>query len=124
MRYYNYEQSNKMKAKAYNWKIDGILQKTFPDNDKWGATVLFNENGNVDLIEIFTLHVDCGTKMVWEHNAVVSWTSEKQSWELSSLFNGEHENELWVYAYYKRFGDAVRNVANGINRLKPIKKYK
>lgn len=123
MIYYHHKQKEKMLSNPCNKKLDAVLQKTFPDNDKWGATVLFNENGNVDLIEIFSLNVICGTKLEWEHNAVVSWSSERQSWELSSLFNGEHEDELWVYAYYKRFGDAVRNVANGINRLKPIKKY-
>ena len=53
MKYYHYEQEERMKAKAFNWKLDGVLQKYFPDNNKWGADVLFDLNdvryGNITL---------------------------------------------------------------------------
>lgn len=129
MRYYHYEQSDKMKANAFNRKLDGILQKYFPDNNKWGAHVLFNQyNNNADLIEINKLYDVTQNGATWEHYAsIVLYQStdanNKQYWEVYSQFKGKNEDELWVYAYYKNFGDAVRRVFKGIERLKPIKIY-
>lgn len=126
MRYYHYEQSEKMKAKTFNWKLDGVLQKYFPENDKWGADVLFDLNdGNADVIEICKLSENC---TVWEHYATIGRyksldANNKQYWEVYSQFNGEKEDELWIFALYKNFGDAVRRVFKGIERLKPIKVY-
>lgn len=129
MRYYHYEQTRKMKAKAFNWKLDGVLQKYFPDNDKWGADVLFDpSNDNADLIEICKLSDVTQNGETWTHYATIGLyksmdDNNKQYWEVYSQFNGEKEDELWIFAYYKNFGDAVRRVAKGIEGLKPIKIY-
>mgnify|MGYP006873058647 CR=1 FL=1 len=129
MRYYHYEQTKKMEAKALNWKLDGILQKNFPDNNKWGACVAFDKNNKVDFIEINKLS-DLTLKggSTWTHYATIGVYKSKDAnngkyWELYSQFNGKDENELWVFAYYKNFGDAVRRVKLGIENLKPIKIY-
>lgn len=126
MKYYSYEQSDKMKAKAFNWKLDGILQRYFPDSNKWGANVLFDlVDNNADVIEICKISDNCTT---WEHYATIGRyksldANNKQYWEVYSQFNGEKEDELWIFALYKNFGDAVRRVFKGLERLKPIKVY-
>ena len=129
MRYYHYEQSDKMKANAFNRKLDGILQKYFPDNDKWGADVLFDPSDEyADLIEINKLYDVTQNGATWEHYATIGRyksmdANNKQYWQVYSQFNGEKEDELWIFACYKNFGDAVRRVFKGIEKLKPIKIY-
>lgn len=128
MRYYHYEQSDKMKANAFNRKLNGILQKYFPDNDKWGACIIFDERGFADTIEINKLSEVTQKGETWTHYATIGiyksyQESEDEYWEVYSQFNGKNENELWVFGYYKNFGDAVRRVFKGIERLKPIKVY-
>lgn len=129
MRYYNYELLDKMNAKAFNRKLDGVLQKYFPENDKWGASVLFDPSDEyADLIEICKLYDVTQNGATWEHYASIGLyrsmdANNKQYWEVFSQFKGKNEDELWVYAYYKNFGDAVRRVFKGIERLKPIKVY-
>lgn len=129
MRYYHYEQTKKMKAKAFNKRLDGVLQKYFPDNDKWGADVLFDPSNDIaDLIEICKLSDVTQNGETWTHYATIGRyksmdENNKQYWEVYSQFNGEKEDELWIFAYYKNFGDAVRRVAKGIEGLKPIKIY-
>lgn len=133
MIYYHHEQKEKMKAKGFNWKLDGILQKYFPENHKWGVNVLFDNVKNADTIEICRLS---DYKIVgrvagssgresetWTHYATIGWSSERGKWEVYTQFNGKDKNELWVFAYYNKFGDAVRRVKLGIEKLKPIKKY-
>ena len=128
MKYYNYEQRDKMKAKAFNWKLDGILQKYFPDNKKWGANVLFDEQGNADTIELCKLLDVTQNSETWEHYATIGLyqsndENNKNYWEVYSQFNGKKENELWVLAYYKDFGNAARRIFLGIERMKPLKVY-
>ena len=129
MKYYHYEQEERMKAKAFNWKLDGVLQKYFPENDKWGADVLFDLNdGNADVIEICKLSEVTQNSETWTHYATIGRyksmdANNKQYWEVYSQFNGEKEDELWIFALYKNFGDAVRRVFKGIENLKPIKVY-
>ena len=128
MKYYNYEQRDKMKAKAFNWKLDGILQKYFPDNKKWGANVLFDEQGNADTIELCKLSDVTQNSETWEHYATIGLyqsndENNKNYWELYSQFKGKKENELWVLAYYKDFGNAARRIFLGIEKMKPLKVY-
>lgn len=128
MKYYHSEQRAKMVKKAGNWKLDGILQKYFPDDYKWGASVLFDEQGNVELIEICKLSEVTQKSETWTHyDSIGIYKSNDanngQYWEVYSQFNGEKEDELWIFAYYKNFGDAVRRVKLGIEKLKPIKIY-
>lgn len=128
MRYYHSEQRAKMVKKAGNWKLDGILQKYFGDNSKWGACVLFDEKENVETIEICKLTDVTQNSATWTHYASIGVYKSKdenngQYWEVYSQFNGEKENELWIFAYYRNFGDAVRRVYRGIEKLKPLIKY-
>ena len=128
MIYYNHEQQEKMKAKGFNWKLDGFLQKYFPENDKWGACVFFDEMGLADTIEINKLSEVTQKGETWTHYATIGiykshQESEDKYWEVYSQFNGKNEDELWIFAYYNKFGDAVRRVKLGIEKLKPIKKY-
>ena len=128
MKYYYHKQKEKMKAKGFNWKLDGILQKYFPENDKWGACIIFDERGLADTIEINKLSEVTQKGETWTHYATIGiykshQESEDEYWEVYSQFNGKNEDELWIFAYYNKFGDAVRRVKLGIEKLKPIKIY-
>lgn len=128
MKYYYHKQKEKMKAKGFNWKLDGILQKYFPENDKWGADVSFDTNGNSYTIEICKLSDVTQNGETWTHYATIGLykskdANNKQYWEVYSQFNGKNEDELWVFGYYKNFGDACSRVRLGIEKLKPIKIY-
>ena len=103
MRYYNYEMAKRMALT----KLDDVLQEFFPDSDKWGACAYFTREGDVDFLEINKLsdvRVDSAT---WTHFCNIQNTG-KRSWEVNTLFNGERENEMWVYGYYMRFRNACR----------------
>lgn len=121
MKYYNYSQYEQMKKKAFNWKIYGILEKYFGDG--FGASVLFDENGNVENIEICKLSDVTVNGATWTHYANIAlW--DDGTWEINSQFNGEREDEMWVFGYYKRFANACKCVANGkFENMKPIKIY-
>ena len=111
-----------MLSNPCNKRLDAVLQKNFPENDKWGACVYFDEDKNVDFVEInklsdFTQHGE-----TWTHYATIG-KYDDGTWEVYSQFNGKNENELWVFGYYKNFGDACRRVRLGIEKLTPIKKY-
>ena len=126
MIYYHHKQMEKMKSE--NKKLDEFLQRYFPENDKWGADVLFDEQGNVETIEICKLTDATVNGATWTHYACIAVyrsndANDKNYWEVYSLFNGKKEDELWVFSYYKKFGDAVRRVKLGIEKLKPIRKY-
>jgi len=127
MRYYNSEQSKKMICGTKNnLKLDVVLQKYFPSNRKWGANVVFDANGDADFIEICKLSDVTPKSETWTHYATIgvynpSNGNKERLWELFSLFNGKNKDEVWVFAYYKNFGDAVRRALKGIKNLKPIK---
>ena len=122
MIYYNHEQREKMKAKGFNWKLDGLLQKYFPENYKWGACIYFDKDKNLDFVEINKLSDVTQQGAKWTHYATIGKYYDG-TWEVYSQFNGKNEDELWIFAYYEKFGDAVRRVKLGIEKLKPIKKY-
>lgn len=126
MIYYHHKQMEKMKSE--NKKLDEVLQRYFPENDKWGADVLFDEQGDVENIEICKLTDATVNGATWTHYACIGVyrsndANDKNYWELYSSFNGKNEDELWIFHYYKKFGDAVRRVKLGIEKLKPIWKY-
>lgn len=127
MQYFHYEQHAFMNGCKENKKLDDVLQKYFPENDKWGACVLFNQ-GKVETIEINKLSDVTQKGSTWTHYASIGVyqsndSNDGQYWEVYSQFNGEKEDELWIFGYYKKFGDAVRRVKLGIEKLKPIKIY-
>lgn len=124
MIYYHHEQREKMKAKGFNWKLDGFLQKYFPENDKWGACVYFDKDENLDFVEINKLSEVTQHGATWTHYATIGWSSERGKWEVYTQFNGKNEDELWVFGYYSRFADACRCVSTGaFRKLTPILKY-
>ena len=122
MQYYHHEQLEKMKAKGFNWKLDGILQKYFPENDKWGADVCFDKDNNLDFVEINKLSEVTQHGAMWTHYVTIGKLGV-DTWEVYSQFNGKNEDELWVFGYYKNFGDACRRIRLGVEKLKPIKIY-
>jgi hypothetical protein len=113
--------------------LHNTLQKYFPENHEWGVNVLFDNVKNADTIEICRLSDykvigrvagSSGRESeTWTHYATIGWSSEHGKWEVYSQFNGKNKDELWIFAYYEKFGDAVRRVKLGIEKLKPIKKY-
>ena len=122
MVYYHYEQREQMKNLRENQKKDETLQKYFSDGKKWGACILFNENGKVENIEISKLTDVTQNHETWNHYAnILLW--DDGTWEVNSQFNGKNEDEMWIFGYYKRFADAVRRVQLGIENLKVLKVY-
>ena len=122
MIYYNHEQKEKMLSNPCNKKLDAVLQKNFPENDKLGACIIFDESGFADTIEINKLSEVTQKGETWTHYATIG-KYDDGTWEVYSQFNGKNEDELWIFAYYNKFGDAVRRVKLGIEKLKSIKKY-
>lgn len=111
-----------MLSNKHNLKYDAVLSAYF-DKDKFGVNVFFNFDDNADMFEICLLSDVTLNSATWTHYAHIT-LCENGTYEVCSQFNGEKENELWVYAYYKRFADACRCVANGkFKKMKPIKKY-
>lgn len=107
-------------------KIDRVLQFYFPDRT-WGAIPLVNSEGVVELITIdkvtYTGGGRHGDESVWTHFANIQNTGDGW-WEVNTQFMGDGHDEMWVYAYYRRFADAVKFVASGkFMKKKPIKKY-
>lgn len=127
MIYYHHEQKEKMQSNPCNKKLDAVLQKNFPENDKWGACIIFDEMGFADTIEINKLSEVTQHGAMWTHYATIGLYKSHcfldGYWEVYSQFNGKNEDELWILAYYEKFGDACRRVRLGIEKLKPIKKY-
>ena len=128
MIYYHHEQKEKMLSNPCNKKLDAVLQKNFPENDKLGACIIFDERGFADTIEINKLSEVTQKGATWTHYATIGiyksyQESEDEYWEVYSQFNGKNEDELWIFAYYNKFGEAVRRVKLGIEKLKPIKQY-
>ena len=53
MRYFNRNIQEKLRGQFS--PLDNVLQKAFPENDKWGASIMFTNSGQaIDLIEICT----------------------------------------------------------------------
>ena len=118
MRYYDVE-SFEYLDKRYK----DVLQKYFPDNDKWGICVLFNEDKQPETIEVCKLHDATLNGATWEHYANIA-RYDDGTWEVNTQFNGKEENEMWVFGYWKRFANAVRVVACGdFEKMKPLKIY-
>ena len=120
MLYWSYEMNDKVDVKT-----NELLQKHFPTKE-WGCDIDF-ENDKVCRIGIDKVvcngtgrHHDGQT---WTHYANIQlW--DDGTWEVNSQFMGEKEDEMWVYAYYKRLADAVKCVATGkFETMKPIKVY-
>lgn len=117
MRYYNSKMKDKMPI-----LLDATLQRYFPDNNKWGANVLFF-NDKVENIEICSLWYADVNKATWVHYADIFRYGE-DVWEVHTRFNGEKENEMWIYKYFQRFSQAVRFVKNEKWKgMKPIQIY-
>ena len=129
MIYYRHKQKEKMLSNPCNKKLDAVLQKNFPENDKWGACIIFDQRGFADTIEINKLSEVTQNGETWTHYATIGLykshqESEDEYWEVYSQFNGKDENELWVFKYYSRFADACRCVSTGaFRKLTPILKY-
>lgn len=123
MRYFNYEMQLAM---GHSRKND-TLQKYFPENDKWGVNVLFDDRGAY-LYEICKLSRVTPNMATWTHYAQISiakLANGESTWEISSRFMGENEDEMWIWAYRDRFCDAVKFIATrDFDKLKPIEIYK
>lgn len=97
--------------------VDAILQRYFKGNE-YGANI-FVDNGRVENIEICKVSSD----NMWTHHANICLYDD-DIWEVNTQFNGEKENEMWVYKYFTRLGDACRFVLNGkFKGMKPINVY-
>lgn len=120
MRVHNYEIEKKMKM-SREW----FVLNYFLEDDKWGIGAIFVE-GELDCISVYKVYA-VGSSLNWEHYANIQRTYRDGLlfWELNTQFNGEGENEMWIYGYYKRFSDIVRAIAKeSFKGKKPMVKYK
>jgi len=119
MKYRSYEMADKLPA-----KMKATLVKAFPTGN-FGVSVLFDKDNSVYLVTIHTVVRNGeginGNGETWTHLANIQlW--DDMTWEVNTQFNGKNEDEMWIYGYYKRFGDAVNFVAaNKMKNQKPIK---
>ena len=120
MRYYNYEHQELMQKN----QMDEVLQKYFPSKD-FGVCVMFDLSNDNDIavIQINRCWDNDDGSTAWEHYANIDNTG-RGLWEVNTQFNGKNNDELWIFGYYHRFGDAVRRVARGFAKAKPIEVYK
>ena len=107
MRYYNYEMAKRMVGTAF----DSALQHYFPNNDEWGACVYFTRDKDVDFMEICKLSNVSVNGSTWTHYANIQRADDGR-WEVNTQFNGEKEDEMWIYAYYKHFRVACHCIAS------------
>ena len=121
MRYFNRNIQEKLRGQFS--PLDNVLQKAFPENDKWGVSILFTNSGHaIDLIEICTLSEVTPNKAKWTHYALIASLLNGE-WEVRRLFMGDNEGELWIYDTFKIFPDAVDFVCSQINNALPKAKY-
>lgn len=119
MRYFNH----KMQLAMGHSRKNDALQKYFPENDKWGVNILFDDRGAY-LYEICKLSRVTPNMATWTHYAQIQRLDD-DTYEISSRFMGENENEMWIWTQRDRFSDAVEFIATSdFDKLKPIEIYK
>lgn len=119
MRYFNY----KMQLAMGHSRKNDALQKYFPENDKWGVNILFDGRGAY-LYEICKLSRVTPNMAIWTHYAQILRLRD-DTYEISSRFMGENENEMWIWTQRDRFSNAVKFIATSdFDKLKPIEIYK
>lgn len=118
MRYFNY----KMQLAMGHTRKNDTLQKYFPENDKWGVNVLFDDKGAY-LYEICKLSRVTTKMALWTHYAQIQRLDD-DTYEISSRFMGENENEMWIWTRRDRFSNAVKFIATSdFDKLKPMAIY-
>lgn len=121
MRYFNRNMQEKLRGQFSSF--DNVLQKTFPENDKWGASILFTNSGHaIDLVEICSLSEVTLNKAKWTHYAQIIAMANGE-WEVSRRFMGDNEDEMWIYGTFKRFSNAVKFVSSKLHNALPKDKY-
>lgn len=121
MRYFNHNMQEKLRGQFSSF--DNVLQKTFPENDKWGVNILFSPDGErIDYIEICSLSEVTPNKAKWTHYALITQRN-KEKWEVSRRFMGDNEDEMWIYGTFKRFSNAVKFVSSKLHNALPKDKY-
>ncbi len=124
MRYFNHNMQEKLRGQFSSF--DNVLQKTFPENDKWGVNILFLVDGQrierIDLVEICTLSEVTPNKAKWTHYALI-FAMANGKWEVSRRFMGDNEDEMWIYGTFKIFSDAVDFVSSKLHNALPKDKY-
>lgn len=131
MTYYSYEDIDKMPEKYM-----AILDKYIPTQSgkgfRWaGANIIVSTDisgeRTPEVIEICKMTKEGKTEH-WEHYCHIQRLDDTKTktvtWEVNSQFNGENEDEMWVFATFQKFGNACRFImAHDIKALKPVKIY-
>lgn len=106
MRYINHTQEKRMLTRHEH----KVLQTYFPENDWFGADVDFL-GLLIYRVTIYDLSNVTINSTTWTHCANIQWLEKEMKWEVNTQFNGEKEDEMWVYRTFTRFADACRYVA-------------
>lgn len=119
MRYFNHNMQEKLRGQFSSF--DNVLQKAFPENDKWGVNILFDGRGAY-LYEICKLSRVTPNMATWTHYAQILRLRD-DTYEISSRFMGDNEDEMWIYGTFKIFSDAVDFVSSKLHNALPKDKY-
>lgn len=118
MVYYNYEMRDNVPV-----AIDALLHKYFPEKT-WGVCASVDMKHGYQNYEInkvrYTGGGRHGDETEWTHYANIL-LDETGKWEVNTQFNGEKEDEMWIYGYYRNFANACKRVLAGMEEIKPFK---
>lgn len=120
MRYFNRNMQEKFRGQFSSF--DNVLQKTFPENDKWGANIMFFNSGKIDYVEMCSLSKVTPNKAIWTHYVLIA-SKLNGEWEVRRHFMGDNEDEMWIYGTFKIFSDAVDFVSSKLHNALPQDKY-
>jgi len=120
MRYFNRNMQEKLRGQFP--PLDNVLQRAFPENDKWGVNIMFFNSGKIDYVEMCSLSEVTPNKARWTHYALIA-SKLNGEWEVRRHFMGDNEDEMWIYGTFKIFSDAVDFVCSHINNALPKAKY-
>jgi len=120
MRYFNRNMQEKLRGQFP--LLDNVLQRAFPENDKWGVNIMFFNSGKIDYVEMCSLSEVTPNKARWTHYALIA-SKLNGEWEVRRHFMGDNEEEMWIYGTFKIFSDAVDFVCSHINNALPKAKY-
>lgn len=98
-----------------------VLQMMFPNNEKWGVYAHEDWYGDLEHVEIMATNPQSAPKRT--HVANIQKT--EKGWEVNTQFNGDGEDEMWIFKTFSRFSNAARYVQEERFKIdKPIEIYK
>lgn len=105
MRYINKEMRSSVRD-----DYDTMLQKYFPDDDKWGVEVTLRTERSLAVYGICRNTSSFGGE-AWEHYAEIVFTNDAMFVTKECVADYEGNRRTLTFGRYKSFGGAVRDIA-------------